>query len=172
MNVNCLEIKSVDRLARDSKVAASRLTLRFVGFVALVFVMVVVAALCSIQTTTTTTTTTPNVPKHSIQSKTLDNDDAPSLPTFQCKASRQKIPNAHVNDDYCDCSDGSDEPLNAACSNLFPSRATFACTRGNAEIYASRVGDGRCDCCDGEDEPEVMCANKCPSLRRKSKDPL
>jgi len=84
-----------------------------------------------------------------------------------------------VNDDYCDCQDGSDEPgtckiilvvhicspsslcCAAACSN-----GQFYCTnegfRGQY-IPSSRVVDGVCDCCDGSDEElaKKQCINTC-----------
>jgi Glucosidase II beta subunit-like len=59
-----------------------------------------------------------------------------------------------LNDNYCDCPDGSDEVTTSACSHLLVSRAVFRCEEGaNATIiYASRVGDGIVDCPDGSDE--------------------
>ena len=55
----------------------------------------------------------------------------------------KKIPAANINDDFCDCADGSDEPGTAACSH-FPG-TTFWCEnakyKGNS-IYSSRVNDG------------------------------
>lgn len=59
-----------------------------------------------------------------------------------------------VNDDYCDCSDGSDEPDTAACAGRLIQKETFKCKDGSKTIYASRVGDGIVDCEDGSDEPE------------------
>ena len=36
---------------------------------------------------------------------------------FQCLDGHQQFPIDFVNDDYCDCDDGSDEPGTSACSN-------------------------------------------------------
>ncbi|DAZ99597.1 TPA: hypothetical protein N0F65_001425 [Lagenidium giganteum] len=69
---------------------------------------------------------------------------------------------AKVNDDYCDCDDGVDEPGTAACSHL--SGAMFHCENGGffpTSIHSSRVNDGICDCCDGSDEVDHQCANTC-----------
>lgn len=35
--------------------------------------------------------------------------------TFQCLRSGELLPDAKLNDDYCDCADGSDEPATNAC---------------------------------------------------------
>lgn len=71
---------------------------------------------------------------------------------FKCKTSSQRIAFEQVNDDYCDCSDNSDEPSTAACPNgIFycdtqpPKRKTFT-------VPSGKVNDGICDCCDGSDE--------------------
>ncbi|XP_037069684.1 SCO-spondin-like [Pollicipes pollicipes] len=70
------------------------------------------------------------------------------LAEFTCLRSGEQLPRARVNDDYCDCADGTDEPGTAACAN-----GVFHC-RGR-DLPASRVGDGVCDCCDGSDEAGV-----------------
>uniref|UniRef100_A0A7S0ZW21 Glucosidase 2 subunit beta n=1 Tax=Noctiluca scintillans TaxID=2966 RepID=A0A7S0ZW21_NOCSC len=67
-----------------------------------------------------------------------------------------------VNDDYCDCNDGSDEPGTGACGGQ--DATLFFCLNegGSSErIYTSRVNDLVCDCCDGSDETTVRCPNTC-----------
>lgn len=72
---------------------------------------------------------------------------------FQCIQSMEKIGYSQINDDYCDCLDGSDEPGTNACSN-----GRFVCSYqekyGNYPVVipSNRVNDGVCDCCDGSDE--------------------
>lgn len=92
---------------------------------------------------------------------------------FECLDGSGPIPLTSVNDDFCDCSDGSDEPGTAACSGL--ERATlnppgFYCVNAMARpmyIYWSRVGDGICDCCDGSDEWQLGgCEDVCEKRNR------
>lgn len=61
---------------------------------------------------------------------------------------------AVLNDDYCDCADGLDEPMGNACSHILAASHRFNC--GDSEegklIYVSRINDGVCDCLNGADE--------------------
>lgn len=62
------------------------------------------------------------------------------------------IPLGHVNDDYCDCTDGSDEPATGACSFQTHNAAVFHCTSGDTFVPSSLSHDGVCDCPDCSDE--------------------
>lgn len=100
-----------------------------------------------------------------------------------------------MNDDYCDCPDGSDEPGTSACSYISPlspespivaGRASenyslalpgFYCKNKNhrpAYIPFTQVNDGICDydlCCDGSDEWKgvggVVCADRCSEIGKQ-----
>ncbi|KAJ3127974.1 hypothetical protein HK100_009441 [Physocladia obscura] len=99
-----------------------------------------------------------------------------SASLFACLDGSKNIPAASINDDFCDCNDGSDEPVQlivvvenpgtSACSN-----GVFYCVNEGhigAQIHSSRVNDGICDpeCCDGSDEYSDLI--KCPNVCAKA----
>lgn len=65
-------------------------------------------------------------------------DDDHSLP--------KRIPVSRLNDDYCDCEDGTDEPHTPACAGW------FRCASQGVFVPSSFVSDGIEDCADGSDE--------------------
>ena len=78
------------------------------------------------------------------------------------------LPSSHVNDDYCDCVDRSDEPLTSACStfnvSLTHPSSTFLCPNLGFlphHLPTTFFSDRICDCCDGSDEPSYPCPNSC-----------
>jgi hypothetical protein len=72
---------------------------------------------------------------------------------WQCVGSRQRIDSSQLNDDFCDCEDGSDEVGTNACS-LTDIR--FTCKADQSTVPTSRVNDGLCDCCDGSAAPPLL----------------
>ncbi|GAB7323879.1 hypothetical protein MBLNU13_g07312t2 [Cladosporium sp. NU13] len=116
--------------------------------------------------------------------------------TFTCISNPAiSVPALRVNDDYCDCPDGSDEPGTSACAHLSPASPQtpantvkntvnntlalpgFYCkNKGHLPAYVpfTSVNDGICDyelCCDGSEEFEhvggVKCADKCKEIGKE-----
>ncbi|KKA28463.1 hypothetical protein TD95_002577 [Thielaviopsis punctulata] len=120
-----------------------------------------------------------------------------SSDSFSCiKHPDIKLNPKQINDNSCDCPDGSDEPGTAACANIdilsppqpLPGSATgttqtnhalpgFWCANSGhigAYVPFMYVNDGVCDydlCCDGSDEwagaGGVKCPNKCSELGKE-----
>ncbi|KAJ3790593.1 glucosidase II beta subunit-like-domain-containing protein [Lentinula aff. detonsa] len=84
--------------------------------------------------------------------------------TWTCLDGSKEIPWDYVNDDACDCADGSDEPGTGAC----PNQPFYCKNEGHVGSFipSSRVKDGLCEpnCCDGSDERPGVCNNVCQEV--------
>ncbi|KAF1814784.1 hypothetical protein P152DRAFT_430755 [Eremomyces bilateralis CBS 781.70] len=113
--------------------------------------------------------------------------------TFACISNPSIIlPIASLNDDYCDCPDGSDEPGTSACAHISPlsppspvdntlnnklALPGFYCkNKGHNPGYVpfTAVNDGVCDydlCCNGSDEWQgvggIKCEDKCKEIGKE-----
>lgn len=84
-----------------------------------------------------------------------------SSEVIKCKDGSRSFTIDRLNDDFCDCVDGTDEPGTSACA-----RGKFYCRNMGSTprfIFSSRVNDHICDCCDGSDEYDgnIICPNTC-----------
>ncbi|XP_007050015.2 PREDICTED: glucosidase 2 subunit beta isoform X1 [Theobroma cacao] len=80
---------------------------------------------------------------------------------IKCKDGSKSFNRDRLNDNFCDCIDGTDEPGTSAC----PAGKFYCRNVGSMPqfIFSSRVNDRFCDCCDGSDEYDggIMCPNTC-----------
>jgi hypothetical protein len=87
--------------------------------------------------------------------------------TFECpESSGTAVPFERLNDGFCDCRDGSDEPGTGACQG---DGGRFFCPNEGFKaehVFSSRVNDDICDCCDGSDEYRgaAGCNNTCAEM--------
>ncbi|XP_039810295.1 glucosidase 2 subunit beta-like isoform X2 [Panicum virgatum] len=91
---------------------------------------------------------------------------------IKCRDGSGKFSRDQLNDDFCDCPDGTDEPGTSAC----PEGKFYCKNAGHTPItiFSSRVNDGICDCCDGSDEYDsnVTCKNTCWEAGKVARDKL
>ncbi|KAJ4959441.1 hypothetical protein NE237_026552 [Protea cynaroides] len=94
------------------------------------------------------------------------------LDVIKCKDGTKKFTRSQLNDDFCDCLDGTDEPGTSAC----PGGKFYCRNAGHVPLtlFSSRVNDGICDCCDGSDEynGKVKCPNTCWEAGKVARDKL
>ncbi|KAI3518637.1 hypothetical protein L1887_07443 [Cichorium endivia] len=92
--------------------------------------------------------------------------------TIKCKDGSDTFTKTQLNDDFCDCTDGTDEPGTSAC----PTGKFYCRNAGHSplSIFSSRVNDGICDCCDGSDEynGKIKCKNTCWEAGKVARDRL
>lgn len=99
---------------------------------------------------------------------------------FSSVSARKPITYSMINDGFCDCANGVDEPQTSACAGFSETFASyndthppskqhsslFYCSNQGSKpkyIYSTHVRDGICDCCDGSDEKlgHTVCQNTC-----------
>ncbi|TVU35085.1 hypothetical protein EJB05_16954 [Eragrostis curvula] len=82
-----------------------------------------------------------------------------------CRDGSGYFPKNRLNDGYCDCADGTDEPGTSAC----PEGKFYCRNVGDIPrvLFSSFVNDKICDCCDGSDEYEsgIHCQNTCRNIK-------
>ncbi|KAI7726246.1 hypothetical protein M8C21_008590, partial [Ambrosia artemisiifolia] len=92
--------------------------------------------------------------------------------TVKCKDGSRTFTKSQLNDDFCDCFDGTDEPGTSAC----PTGKFYCRNAGHSAltIFSSRINDGICDCCDGSDEYDgkTRCNNTCWEAGKVARDKL
>ncbi|KAF3339918.1 glucosidase 2 subunit beta isoform X1 [Carex littledalei] len=81
-----------------------------------------------------------------------------------CRDGSGSFSRDRLNDGFCDCGDGTDEPGTSAC----PEGKFYCRNHGDSPrvLFSSLVNDRICDCCDGSDEYEsgITCPNTCRKI--------
>ena len=85
--------------------------------------------------------------------------------SFVCDNGAVVLDMSAVNDDYCDCKDGTDEYGTAACSNGIFTCASLDENGDVQRVFSPLVNDGICDCCDCSDEWMYPQLKKTPCIR-------
>ncbi|XP_010260391.1 PREDICTED: glucosidase 2 subunit beta [Nelumbo nucifera] len=84
-----------------------------------------------------------------------------TLEVIKCKDGSNFFTKDRLNDGFCDCADGTDEPGTSAC----PESKFYCRNIGTTPqlLFSSQVNDQLCDCCDGSDEYDggINCPNTC-----------
>ncbi|XP_052536633.1 uncharacterized protein LOC128079446 [Tympanuchus pallidicinctus] len=102
-----------------------------------------------------------NIPSAHINDGVCDHHFYEESQPFTCLDGSSTIAFKWVNDDYCDCRDGSDEPDH----HFYEESQPFTCLDGSSTIAFEWVNDDYCDCRDGSDEPAPLpccCPCCCP----------
>ncbi|KAL6626376.1 hypothetical protein ACP70R_030102 [Stipagrostis hirtigluma subsp. patula] len=95
---------------------------------------------------------------------------------IKCRDGSGRFTRDKLNDDFCDCPDGTDEPVDTSVPGGEILRKFYCKNAGHTPItiFSSRVNDGICDCCDGSDEYDsnVTCKNTCWEAGKAAREKL
>nr|XP_043625643.1 glucosidase 2 subunit beta [Erigeron canadensis] len=119
------------------------------------FIIITMCLLLVINANFVFSSNVPIIGIHPLDEKYFDSE------VINCKDGSNSFTRDRINDDFCDCVDGTDEPGTSACPT-----AKFYCRNAGSSprfLFSSRVNDQICDCCDGSDENDgsIICPNTC-----------